>query len=101
MNRFFRSALFPLIVIVLLVYLASQTLMRGGGKEVKLSTAQFIQKVQGEPAAISNVVIDPNKQKISFKIDQGEGLEGGSVHYASSQDEHQIQNQLQQHRVDF
>ena len=27
MNRFFRSALFPLIVIVLLVYLASQTLM--------------------------------------------------------------------------
>ena len=25
-NRFFRSALFPLIVIVLLVYLASQTL---------------------------------------------------------------------------
>ena len=25
MNRFFRSALFPLIVIVLLVYLASQT----------------------------------------------------------------------------
>ena len=32
MNRFFRSALFPLIVIVLLVYLASQTLMRGGDK---------------------------------------------------------------------
>ena len=27
-NRFFRSALFPLIVIVLLVYLASQTLLR-------------------------------------------------------------------------
>ena len=31
-NRFFRSALFPLIVIVLLVYLASQTLMRGVDK---------------------------------------------------------------------
>ena len=27
MSRFFRSALFPLIVIVLLVYLASQTLL--------------------------------------------------------------------------
>ena len=27
MNRFFRSALFPLVVIVLLVYLASQTLI--------------------------------------------------------------------------
>ena len=33
MNRFFRSALFPLIVIVLLVYLASQTLMKGEKQE--------------------------------------------------------------------
>jgi len=100
-NRFFRSALFPLIVIVLLVYLASQTLMRGGGKEVKLSTSQFIQKVQSDPGSVSNVVIDPNKQKISYKIDQGEGQESGSVHYASSQDEHQIQNQLQLKQIDF
>jgi hypothetical protein len=37
LNRFFRSALFPLIVIVLLVYLASQTLM-GGQKNDKKQT---------------------------------------------------------------
>lgn len=27
MNRFFRGALFPLIVVILVVYLASQTLL--------------------------------------------------------------------------
>jgi len=96
-NRFFRSALFPLIVIVLLVYLASQTLMRGGGKEAKLTTSQLIQQVQERPTSFSNVVIDPNKQKISFERD---GVKG-SVHYPSAQDEHQIQNLMQRNNVDF
>ena len=35
MNRFFRSALFPLIVIVLLVYLASQTLIGRGTRSAR------------------------------------------------------------------
>ena len=38
MNRFFRSALFPLIVIVLLVYLASQTLIPRRAAEKKSRT---------------------------------------------------------------
>ena len=41
MNRFFRSALFPLIVIVLLVYLASQTLMGGDKNEKKATYSRF------------------------------------------------------------
>ena len=38
MSRFFRSALFPLVVIVVLVYLASQTLIPkvGGGRTMAL-----------------------------------------------------------------
>ena len=42
MNRFFRSALFPLIVIVLLVYLASQTLIPHGKSSVKATYSDFI-----------------------------------------------------------
>ena len=38
MSRFFRSALFPLIVIVLLVYLATQTLMPGRSDEAEKLT---------------------------------------------------------------
>ena len=41
-NRFFRSALFPLIIIVVLVYLASQTLLPGGSEQQKLTYSQLI-----------------------------------------------------------
>ena len=44
MNRFFRSALFPLIVIVLLVYLASQTLIPSKGNAKKLTYSELIQR---------------------------------------------------------
>jgi cell division protease FtsH len=97
MNRFFRSALFPLIVIVLLVYLASQTLMRGEKKEAKLTTSALIQQIKTNPQRITDVTIDPNKQKISFKLSGT----SGSVHYAAPQDEHQIQNLMQQRGVEF
>ena len=45
MNRFFRSALFPLVIIAALVWLALQTL--GGSKTnaTALTTSDFIQKV--------------------------------------------------------
>ena len=54
MNRFFRSALFPLIVIVLLVYLASQTLMSSERKE-KVTYSQLQQRVQDEPDQIQSM----------------------------------------------
>ena len=41
MNRFFRSALFPLFVIVLLVYLASQTLIPHGKNTQKVTYSDF------------------------------------------------------------
>ena len=46
MNRFFRSALFPLVVIVLLVYLASQTLMPRRDSGEKLTYSQLIQETK-------------------------------------------------------
>ncbi len=45
MNRFFRSALFPLIVIVLLVYLASQTLIPNKNAAEKFTYSQLIEQV--------------------------------------------------------
>ena len=45
MSRFFRSALFPLIVIVLLVYLASQTLLPRSDEAKKMTYSQLITAV--------------------------------------------------------
>ncbi len=47
MNRFFRSALFPLVVIVLLVYLASQTLIPNKNAAEKFTYSQLIEQVSG------------------------------------------------------
>jgi cell division protease FtsH len=97
-NRFFRSALFPLIVIVLLVYLASQTLMRGGGKELKVTQAALIQQVKSDPGSFKDVTFDPNKQKISYELQNGDK---GSVNYATPQAQIQFQNLLEQKHITF
>ena len=47
MTRFFRSALFPLIVIVLLVYLASQTLIPQQKSAKKVTYSDLIHACQG------------------------------------------------------
>ena len=65
MNRFFRSALFPLIVIVLLVYLASQTLHPEveGAREADLLAAD---RAGPERPGLdqSEVVFNPSKHQI-------------------------------------
>jgi cell division protease FtsH len=65
-NRFFRSALFPLFVIVLLVYLASQTLIPHGKSEKKFSTSEFIKAA--ERGDVTNVVFSPGKHSISAQL---------------------------------
>ena len=62
-NRFFRSALFPLVVIVLLVYLASQTLIprRDNGEKITYSRADQ----QAEAGNVSEVTFVPNRQSIT------------------------------------
>jgi cell division protease FtsH len=76
MNRFFRSALFPLIVIVLLVYLASQTLMRESPKE-KVTYSQLQQLVQDRPEQFKEIVANPTKQELSVELNAAAGKENG------------------------
>jgi cell division protease FtsH len=98
MNRFFRSALFPLIVIVLLVYLASQTLMHSSKKEAKLTYSGLIQKVETDPASVRDVNFDPSKQSIGFDLANGTS---GTVHYPTPQSQVGFQNLLQKKGVAF
>ena len=68
MNRFFRSALFPLIVIVLLVYLASQTLMGGDKNEKKATYSEVQGLVRDSPETIQKVTFNPNKRQITVDV---------------------------------
>jgi cell division protease FtsH len=96
LNRFFRSALFPLIVIVLLVYLASQTLMGGQKNDKKQTYSQLIQRVDQQPDSIKEVVLDPNKQRASVELRNSDKF---NVNYPSDESVLQLEDQMKEKGV--
>jgi cell division protease FtsH len=99
LNRFFRSALFPLIVIVLLVFLASRTLLPGGSNNTqKMTYSQLISLVEDNPGAIQNVVFVPKSREIQADLTSGKKVK---VNYPSDESQIAFQNALQTHDVAF
>ena len=96
MNRFFRSALFPLVVIVLLVYLASQTLMPRRDSGEKLTYSQLIDETKN--GNVSEVTFSPNRQSITAVLDSGQKVK---VNYPSPQSQAAYQKVLQENNVRF
>ena len=95
-NRSFRTALFPLIVIVLLVYLASQTLIPHKSTTAKKTYSDVIAQV--EAGQVQSAVFDPGKRSISVVLKDGTKE---SVNYPSDQSALAFQNKLQAHNVAF
>jgi cell division protease FtsH len=98
LNRFFRSALFPLIVIVLLVYLASQTLMGGGKDEKKYTYSQLQTQVRDDHDSIKEVVFGPNKKEITAKLADGTKIK---THYPSDESQRAFERLLIEKGVQF
>ncbi|HST25399.1 MAG TPA: ATP-dependent zinc metalloprotease FtsH, partial [Gaiellaceae bacterium] len=100
MNRFFRSALFPLVVIVLLVYLASQTLIPHKSSGPKTTYGQLIQQIQQDPGKYNLVKFDPGKRQITAtpSIESDPTVK---VNYPSDQSALQFQVILQKEHVNF
>jgi cell division protease FtsH len=96
LNRFFRSALFPLIVIVLLVYLASSQLNRKDKNEKKVTYSEFIAEVKADH--VDTAVFNPNKRQLNFQLENGDK---GSVHYPSDQSAPPLTSLLEAHNVKF
>jgi cell division protease FtsH len=95
-NRLFRSALFPLIVIVLLVYLASQTLIPKRGNEQKVTYSELIRETKA--GNVSEVVFTPTRQQINATLDSGQKVK---VNYPSDQSQIEYQKVLEQENVKF
>jgi cell division protease FtsH len=98
MNRFFRSAFFPLIVIVLLVWLASQTLIPKSHHTVKKSTSQVLATIQNDPSEIDNATFDPSKLALTVKYADGTQA---TVHYPGDASAARIQTMLEKNNVDW
>jgi cell division protease FtsH len=95
-NRFFRSALFPLIIIVVLVYLASQTLLPGRSEARKLTYSQLITEVRN--GAVNDVVFNPPRQQITANLVSGDKVK---VNYPTPQSATQFQNLLEKEGIKF
>jgi cell division protease FtsH len=99
-NRFFRSALFPLIVIVLLVYLASQTLIPKSKSPAKKTYSQLISKVnECGSSCVNDVVFSPSKRQITAQV--GGEDKKWKVNYPSDQSQIAFQTLLQKKGVTF
>jgi cell division protease FtsH len=66
-NRFFRSAFFPLLVIVALAWLASETLRGDNSKQRDITYSAVQDQVRSNPSQIETVLFDPKKHGITVK----------------------------------
>jgi cell division protease FtsH len=99
LNRFFRSALFPLIIIAALVWLALQTLGGHGTKTTQATTSYVYSLIRDRGSSIQGPIsIDPNKQSLSLTTKSGQHY---SVHYATPQAEAQVESLMVKHGVPF
>ena len=95
-NRFFRSALFPLIVIVLLVYLASQTLIPRKDAQDKVSYSEFIQ--QAEAGNVQEATFSPTRNEIKGTLVGGDKFK---VNYPSDQSAFAVEQVLKDENVPY
>ncbi|MBM3678245.1 MAG: ATP-dependent metallopeptidase FtsH/Yme1/Tma family protein [Actinobacteria bacterium] len=96
MNRFFRSALFPLIVVVLLVWLASQTLIPRRDGSDKFTYSQFITAVENKQ--VTKATFSPSRQQISATLSDGKKVK---VNYPSPQSQNDLQKKMERSGVNF
>jgi cell division protease FtsH len=102
-NRFFRSALFPLVIIAALVWLALQTLGGSNSKTEKVTYSQVYNQVlqcntDGNGCPIQEVVFNPNKNQLNVRYNDGKKA---AVHYPTDQVVPDLQKALHEHEVLF
>ncbi len=72
MNRFFRSALFPLIILVVLAWVAMNTLTGNDKQAEKATYSDLVARVQDNPESIEQVTVNPRKQEITAELTGGD-----------------------------
>jgi len=68
LNRFFRSALFPLIILVVLAWVAMNTLTGNDKQAEKATYSDLVARVQDNPESIEQVTVNPRKQEITADL---------------------------------
>jgi len=91
LNRFFRSAFFPLLVIVALAWLASETLRGDDAKQREATYSTIRATVLNNPRSIESVTFDPKKHGIT--VDYKDGTVA-KVNYPTDQSQERFEGLL-------
>src|SRR3990170_6320641 len=97
MRRSPRKALFPLIVIVLVVYLGSQTLLPRSDEAKERTYSELIRQVEAQPSTVELVVFNPSRRSIEATVSGREW----KVAYPSDESQIKFQNLLGRQGVAF
>jgi cell division protease FtsH len=97
-NRFFRSAFFPLLVIAALAWLASETLRGDDEKVEKTTYSGLIEKVEQQPRTIDKVTFDPKKNSIKAELTNDSVIK---VNYPTDQSQENFEQLLLEKGVPF
>jgi cell division protease FtsH len=99
MNRFFRSAFFPLIVIVLLVWLASQTLIpKHNNTRSGVTYSSLQNEIRENPQDIQKIEFTPSKRQIGVTYANNKTA---NVHYPTDQSELDFEKLLQSKNITY
>jgi cell division protease FtsH len=97
-NRFFRSAFFPLLVIVALAWLASQTLRGDNAKQRDVTYSMVRDQVETNPSQIESIVFDPKKHGVTVKYKDDTTAK---VNYPTDQSQEAFESLLAKNHVPY
>jgi cell division protease FtsH len=98
-NRFFRSALFPLIILVVLAWVAVNTLTGDDGKVEEITYSQLIADVRTSPDKFEKVTFLPRKNEINAEVTGSEEII--VVNYPSDESQIRLERLLESRGVVF
>ena len=98
-SRVLRNGLFPLLVLVLLAYLVSQTLLAEDSAGSKAMTySQFLDLVDSQPELFDSVIFDPESRGIEARLRNGDIQK---VHYTGDESAFALEQSLRSHDITF
>jgi cell division protease FtsH len=95
MRRFFRSAAFPILIVIVLAFFA-QRLISPGESEQTPTFSQFLSQVENDPGTIEEVTLQPKTTTIQVQEHDGKQYSTG---YPNNYEEPLI-NKLQGHKIE-
>jgi cell division protease FtsH len=98
MRRFFRSAAFPILIVIVLAFFA-QRLISGPNEETTPTYSQFVQQVKNNPSTIESVTFD--QKSSSINVEQPDGKSYSSGYPTSGNAQSQLIDLLGKKNVQF